>query len=211
MVTTLTTAFCGRQLGPLPQTPLAAAPANPPITVPATPKRATVVTSDSPPVPSPSDIPRFLKFAETKLGVKAAMVWASPMKRRSYGPDILKAVSDKDLLELGMAHGDVLRLKRGTTKWWGSQEAKRKYADMTGDDNDRNSDRNTASNTRIHYERAYRTPAGEPDGYHSWFGPPLVDEDMTDADRETTYFDEATQRKMPIPEGFTIPMDDNPF
>ncbi len=64
--------------------------------------RSTVSLPGSPQVPTPSDISRFLKYAEEKLGVKNARVYEGSFKHYHYGPDILHKVPDDKLLAVGL-------------------------------------------------------------------------------------------------------------
>ncbi|KAJ7355940.1 hypothetical protein DFH08DRAFT_803871 [Mycena albidolilacea] len=99
--------------------------------VPSTPKGARLEpAAQSPPIPSPTKLTRFLQHAETKLGVMNALSFEPMMLRNGYGPDIMHLIEDKDLMEqCGMTKGDALRLKAGATGWWKGPDAKRKRSD----------------------------------------------------------------------------------
>jgi hypothetical protein len=56
----------------------------------------------SPPISSPLDISQYLTYASEKLGVHLAWDFISPLKRKSYGLDILSEVLDSDLADLGI-------------------------------------------------------------------------------------------------------------
>lgn len=83
----------------------------------------------SSPVPHETDIPNFLDYAERKLGVAGARSHESAMSTYRYGPDILPQVPDEKLEEIGLARGDILRMKKGSIKWFHGPERKRKFAE----------------------------------------------------------------------------------
>jgi hypothetical protein len=157
-------------------------------------------------VPSPSDIPRFLKHASTDLGVRNALAFESPLRRKGYGPDILPDVDDAALVALGISEGDVLRLKNGSRKWWNGPDAKRKLAE---DDDSffsntlSNRSRDTSDDhvdKRYHYELLF--PEGGGTRYN---GPPIKKGDRGFHDDSTTYWDERQRKMVPIPVGYTAP------
>ena len=75
-------------------------------------------------VPSPSDLPRFLLYASSNLGVCNTLEFESPLHCKGYGPDILPWVADSSLTALSITDGDVLRLKEGSRAWWNGPNAK---------------------------------------------------------------------------------------
>ena len=85
---------------------------NPAITTPlhVPPIQAVSDTLEVPLVPSPSDIPRFLKHASTTLGVRNVLDFESPLRRKGFGPDILPNIADSALVVLGISEGDVLHM-----------------------------------------------------------------------------------------------------
>lgn len=91
--------------------------------VPKTPHRAPVEPSS--PRPTPTKLPRFLKYAEEQLGVDLATSYEFQMKTNGYGPDILHLVDDSKLVGIGLSQGDAIRLKRGAPAWYRSADAKR--------------------------------------------------------------------------------------
>lgn len=102
--------------------------------IPSTPKHdRRIATANSPVVPTPSKLPRYLDHASKQLRVTAALDFESPMRRNGYGPDILHLLVDEALVELGMTKGDALRLKAGAQDWWKGPTAKRKREDMVAE------------------------------------------------------------------------------
>jgi hypothetical protein len=100
---------------------------------PKTPARKTEEkTISSPVLPTPSKLPQFLEHASTNLGIASAPIFESVMHRNGFGPDILHLVEDRDLTDIGMKKGDVIRLKAGAQSWWNGPDArkKRSRADM---------------------------------------------------------------------------------
>ncbi|KAJ7694032.1 hypothetical protein B0H14DRAFT_2419314 [Mycena olivaceomarginata] len=56
------------------------------------------------------------------------------MRRNGFGPDILHPVNDRELTEMGMRKGDVIRTKAGAQSWWNGPEAKRSACTARIDD-----------------------------------------------------------------------------
>jgi hypothetical protein len=178
-------------------------------TTPSSGRPASSVDS-SPPIPSPLDISRYLTYASEKLGVHSARDFISPLKRKSYGPDILSEVPDSDLADLGIPPGDIIRLKKGSEGWWKkkkrdqprnpetnffSTEFARQHKEPEEDDTDNS----------ISYE--YKYPDG---GGIRYGGPPMIQGDQGPHDCRTTYFNEALKQMVPVPTGFTAPPYGNP-
>lgn len=86
--------------------------------VPTTPYRLSV--ESLPPRPTPTKLPRLLKYAEEQLGVELATSYEFQMKTNGYGLDILHLVDDAKLVGIGLSDGDVIRLKRRAPVWYGS-------------------------------------------------------------------------------------------
>jgi hypothetical protein len=175
-----------------------------PGSVPTTPhSSATELPSpvnSSPPLPSPSDISRYLNYASEKLGVRSAQAFVSPLKRKSYGPDILSQVPDSDLAGLGIPPGDIIRLKNGSEGWWKKQkQAGDKGPDTNSFFNEQDQQKDDDEKT-VGYE--YKYPDGG--GVH-YSGPPMIRGDQGPHDICTTYYNEACQERLPIPSGFTAP------
>jgi hypothetical protein len=83
----------------------------------------------SPPLPSSSDISRYLEYASKKLGVCSAKNYISPLKWKSYRPDILSQAPNSDLAGLGILPGDIIRLKNGSDRWWKKQKQNQAHED----------------------------------------------------------------------------------
>jgi hypothetical protein len=93
---------------------------------------SSMTTQSSPPqTHSPSDIHRYLTYAQDKLGVEDATTYLLPLQLKRYGPDILADVAVADLTapDVGMAPGDALRLKRGSTDWWNHMAKRQRELD----------------------------------------------------------------------------------
>ncbi|KAG7099773.1 hypothetical protein E1B28_001585 [Marasmius oreades] len=94
-------------------------PTTPSATAPTLPSEPT-----SPPINSPSKLPRFLDYVREKHGVDCPADVEALMKSKKYGPDVLKDIADDKLVALGLAEGDVIRMKRFAPEWWNSPNAK---------------------------------------------------------------------------------------
>ena len=79
----------------------------------------------SPPINTPSKLKRYLEYAEKHLGVNNATTYERRLARESFGPDIILLINDQLLVDCGVPMGDAIRLKRGSSSWWASPEAKR--------------------------------------------------------------------------------------
>ncbi|KAJ7501190.1 hypothetical protein B0H11DRAFT_1713897 [Mycena galericulata] len=103
--------------------------------LPSTPKQNVAkIPADSPVIPTPSKLHRFLKYAAENLGIPSAPSFEFRMDQEGYGPDILHLLEDSALVELGMTKGDVLRIKAGAQAWWKGPNAKRKRSDVEESD-----------------------------------------------------------------------------
>lgn len=169
----------------------------------------------SSPIYSPGDIPRFLTYAEKKLGVKNAARLSASFDVHGYGPDILSNISDADIRALGVAPGDAIRLKKGSEKWW-KEEAKkekaagkRKRADTIEEPGGSSSSSKAPARKEIRYEKRYTTDNGDDDGAFTFWGPPFTEtgEDMNGRDYRMFYFDETTSQMLPVPRGFSAELD----
>jgi hypothetical protein len=169
--------------------------------IPAVPKQ--IEDQQAPLIPSPSDIPRFLKHASTVLGVCHTLKFELPLCHKGYGPDILPDVDDSALMALGISAGDILRLKNGSQKWWNGPDAKRKFDEDVDNSFFSNKSQDVSDDhidKHCHYE--YLFPDG---GGTQYNGPPMKEGDWGAYDDSTTYWDEGWQKMVPIPAGYTAP------
>jgi hypothetical protein len=161
----------------------------------------------SPVIPSPSQLTRFLKHAESKLGVQGASLYESPLRRQHFGPDILHRVPDTTFAEIGIHPGDVIRLKDGAVAWWKGPDTKRKRSLFELEPQDAP----PAKVDTVAYERRFDDGGG-----CRFSGPPMVGGDPPNIPGETTWYRcEARKDWFPIPPGYTVEVeegdDDNPF
>ncbi|KAI6025200.1 hypothetical protein BKA83DRAFT_4491946 [Pisolithus microcarpus] len=165
---------------PTPSTPCLSS-----IPSPVTPTQAVqgAAENPSPPVPSPSQLSRFLHHAETNLGVHNATQFEESLKLQGIGPDILAEVDDKVLTDAGISIGNIIRLKCGCMAWWNSADAKWKCSNT--EVSAHSTDLPTRPpKKRVAYEKRY-FDSGQwlpvPKGY-------LVDENGEDAEEEPNPF-----------------------
>lgn len=188
---------------------------------PATPEAKRTKDTLETLVPSPSDIPRFLDYASTNLGVQNASEFESPLRRKGFGPDILSQIPDASLTALGLSEGDALRLKNGSQKWWNGPKAKRKLSEVEERELKRKHDRDFDHNPfsfgsplshgtpdpdpepQCHYE--YRFPGGGGTRYN---GPPMHQGRRFPRNDRTSYWDQAQKQMLPIPAGYCAPAPD---
>jgi hypothetical protein len=152
--------------------------------------------SESPsclPPPSPSDIPRFLKYAKDNLGIKDAARYVDGLRDKHLGPDILDQADMQELtgFDIGIPYGDALRLRAAAPSWWKSC-TKRAREDYENDPafNPVPTDSPAAVRIRVQF----------PDGGESSYWAPLIRGDQREHDSYTQCYDEATNAWLPIPQ-----------
>ncbi|KAJ7114734.1 hypothetical protein C8R44DRAFT_629898, partial [Mycena epipterygia] len=170
--------------------------------IPSTPKHndrdREIATANSPVVPTPSKLPRYLDHASKNLGVTTALNFESPMRQNGYGPDILHLLAAEALVELGMTRGDALRLKAGAQDWWKGPNAKRKREDVASEQEADNST-HTPPSKKMAFELCY--PNGG--GWQRFYGPRMVAaESQSENDRSTWYRCSTTNEWYPVPLGY---------
>jgi hypothetical protein len=88
-------------------------------------RRSKEQPSSPPPIPSPSDLYRYLNYTAANLGVGGALAYEDILAGENYGPDILPIVQVSDLTELGITKGDTLHLRAGCANWSRGHKRKR--------------------------------------------------------------------------------------
>ncbi|KAK7446977.1 hypothetical protein VKT23_014190 [Stygiomarasmius scandens] len=155
---------------------------------------------------TPTKLPRFLTFARDRLGIANATHYEDRLRDKSYGPDILHLVEEKDLAVLGIPAGDIIRMKQAAPKWMSSDDAKRK--DAPHDDGagaglgfGEDAHRDKQARTIITFEKRYRDGSGASRVYgHMEPADPF--EGTMDNVFEWFYRCELTQTFIAIPIGF---------
>ena len=164
-------------------------------------QKAAPVPIQSPAMPTPSKLARFLQHAEKNLGVTNATIYEAALERKGYGPDILHLVKDESLIETGLPPGDVIRMKAGCIAWWSSADAKRKHEPEATATDDRHN--HTPPNKKIRYERRYKDGTGA----NTFWGPVLEPDDSNSempADSDLFFFCSARCAMVPVPPGFCV-------
>ncbi|KAI6033484.1 hypothetical protein BKA83DRAFT_4120971 [Pisolithus microcarpus] len=172
---------------------------------PCTPSRNPVAAPSSPPIPSPSQLTRFLQYAETNLGVRYAMSYKSILEMHRIGPDILLDVDDKLLSEFGISAGDAIRLKKGSMAWWNGPDAKRKRSDASASAEDA---QQPAIKKRVSYNKKYHEGGG-----CRFTGPPMRKDDRNpdfqpELDYDFFYYCDTQKQWLPVPAGFVVDEDE---
>ena len=88
--------------------------------------QATISAPLSPVTNTLTKLDRFLKYAETNLGITNAQFHKTKLQEMGFGPDILHLVDDKALSNLGIKPGDVIRLKQNSLSWWNGEGGRQK-------------------------------------------------------------------------------------
>lgn len=198
--------------------PFASVPSTSSPSTPQTPTQQRGDVPSSPPIPSPTQLARYLEYAETNLGVRYASSYKAALELHGIGPDILPDVDDKLLADLGISAGDVIRLKKGSTAWWNGPDVKRKRSHTstsTLDGREPPPKRNNASASEAHesvsraprrvsYEKRYHTGGG------FRFTAPAMQKDENDdgspldRDYDLVYFCETYKQWFPVPRGYRV-------
>ena len=97
---------------------------------PVRPQSIGVTPPLSPVRNTPTLLTRFLHDCEDNLGIANATLYESPLRRKSYSPDILHKVSDDALENIGIPAGDVIRLKDASLPWYTGPSAKRRRIEV---------------------------------------------------------------------------------
>ena len=177
---------------------------------PTTPTHSRIDTQDptastvlSPVTNTPSKLSRFLKYAESHLGVPNARLYERCLEESGYGPDILHLVTDGDLKDIGIKPGDVIRLKQHSLQWLNSSASKRKQGDHTS------SPPSTPPNKKVRFEKRFHDG-----GLARLYGPRIRRLDGNEGDMperlpyDWFYFCEAHDDWVSIPPG-CVPVLEN--
>ena len=161
-------------------------------------------TASSPPIPSPSQLERYLQYAETSLGVRHALSYKSALEMHRIGPDILPNVDDKLLSDLGISAGDSIRLKKGSAAWWNGADAKRKRSNTSA--SVETSDQR--SSKRLSYKKRYHDGGG-----CRFSTAPMRKDDNDDGlplehDYDLFYQCETLKQWFPVPRGYLVDEDE---
>jgi len=122
-------------------------------------------------------------------------MYESPLRRKSYGPDILHRVSDAALESIGISAGDVIRLKDASVPWYNGPSAKRRKIEVAG--------RVEPTGTVVSYEKRWHDADGNPTGASRFWGPPMTGGDARlEPGLEIWYLCTARQDWFLVPRGY---------
>ena len=175
-----------------------------PQTPPPQAKVAETMTS-SPPIPSPSQLVQYLKYAETSLGVCHALSYKSAFELHGIGLDILPSVDDKLLSDLGISAGDSIRLKKGSMAWWNGADAKQKRSNTSALSVETS---NQQPSKRLSYKKQYHDGGG-----CCFSAPPMWKDDNdngllpVERDYDLFYQCETLRQWFPVPHGYSVDED----
>lgn len=175
---------------------------NPQCPPPVTPRKPAIPALP----PSPSDLKRFLTYAETYFSVEDSARYEEPLRLENIGPDIIADVDEKTLGRIGISIGDIARLKRCSIAWWNGQDVKRKRSGTgsTSSDTEPTNNRTRIASPlrkkKIAYEKRYHKGGGS-----RFTGPMMEAGDADpDADYDLYYKCETQNQWLPIPRGFVV-------
>jgi hypothetical protein len=192
---------------------LAHAPSKPPSTPTRRRGSSSASSKHSPNKNTPSQLKRFLEYAEAHLGVEGACSYEQSLRMQGFGPDILHLVDDGALKDIGFTPGDVIRLKQNSQRWWNSTDAKRKRESLR-DDNTVPSEplvqrrrpndiapsplELTPPSQKVTYEKHYNDG-----GRYRFYGPRMKEGEFTPADgAEWFYFCRARDTMVSLPPNY---------
>jgi hypothetical protein len=176
--------------------------------VPASPSSSHTpsASKQSPTRPSPSQLTRFLRHCEDDLGILNASVYESPLRRKSYGPDILHKVDNKALEDLGISPGNIICLKDAVIPCYNGPSAKkRRIVRESGVENKK---------PLVAYEKRWFDTEGNQTGGNRFWGPPMEGGDgVLEPGLQIWYKCEARQDWFPIPREYVTVAEgeDNDF
>jgi hypothetical protein len=118
---------------------------------------------------TPTQLTRFLRDCEDNFGIPNATTYESPLRWKSYGPDILHRVSDTALAGIGIPTGDVIRLKDASGPWYNGPSAKCRRIKV---------EKSVAvTQTVVSYEKRWHDVEGNLTGASCFWGPPMQGRD----------------------------------
>lgn len=168
---------------------------------PTTPKRAAHPISDSTTTPpgrlvTPNSLSRFLRHAQTEMGINEAMTYESPLREQAYEPDILHKVSDSSLAALGIPGGHIICMKDASRSWFTGPLFLQ----------DRDSSPAPVSH-QVDYERRWTDAEGKSTGSARFTGPPMVADEhgeVLEEGLELWWKCEARNDWFPVPQGLMV-------
>lgn len=164
--------------------------------IPVTPRAPTKTPLLSPVCNTPTLLSHFLQDCEDDLGIPDATLYESPLRRKSYGPDILHRVSDSASESIGIPTGDVIRLKDASSPWYNSPAAKRRKVEV---------EKPAPAATIVSYERRWHDMDGMLTGASRFWGPPMTAGDARlEPGPEIWYKCTAREDWFPIPQGYEV-------
>lgn len=183
--------------------PVAKAPPalDPSAVPPAMPPHKPPQPPPSSPLPSLTQLKRFLLYAETNLKVRNASQYEDELDLRGIGPDVLVDMPQHILSEVGIPIGDIIHLKKASVAWWNRPDAKRKWSSTSSSSGTLNRESlEQPVKKKVAYKRHYH------DGGRWYFsGPPMVDGDPDPAADYDLFYKCETQNKwLPVPKGFVV-------
>ena len=176
---------------------IACVSSKPPMT-PTRPRMSSSTSIRSPTWNTPSKLTRFLKYAETNLGVENACSHEEDLRMLGFGPDILRLVNDGVLKDVGFTPGDVIRLKQNSQQWWNSADAKCKWNSLMPP-------QSTPPNKRVTFEKRYHGG-----GSYRLYGPKITEAEgdlPPNTDFDWHYFCKARNAMVPLPFGYVPVLD----
>ena len=179
---------------------------------------APTTTVTSPTLYTPLLLSWFLQYSQDHLGVFNTISYENTLLQHGYGLDILHKVPSKDLKNLGISTGDIIRLKEACLPWFTGPLTKCKHHN-DAKPQDLGQEPPPPKKRLVRYKRWWFTADSNPDGATQFYGgimkgcnglKPKGESDGMQA--EVWYFCEAHNDWAQVPLGFVAVADDaDPF
>ncbi|RDB20288.1 hypothetical protein Hypma_012690 [Hypsizygus marmoreus] len=172
-------------------------------------KKALDGISDSPlcsPRNTPTKLSRFLQHAEENLGVRNATSYEGSFRNKGYGPDILHLVDNTALSAMGLAEGDVIRLKQSAPRWWNLSSKRKRADDDIGGPAEPPQEPRTPPNIKVRFDKRFHGG-----GSARLYGPRMTPgRAPPNQDFDWFYFCEARNQWIPMPDNYVPVIDGAP-
>jgi len=124
--------------------------------------------------------------------------YKSPLRRKSYGPDILHKVGDKALEDIGITPGNIIRLKDAAIPWYNGPSAKKRRIMSENE-----VEKGRASKPLVSYKKRWFDTEGNPAGASRFWGPTMEGGNLAlEPGLEIWYRCEARQDWFIVPHGY---------
>jgi hypothetical protein len=130
--------------------------------------------------------------------MEGVSLYESPLRRKSYGPDILHRVGDKALEDIGITPGNIIHLKDAAIPWYNGPSAKKRRIT-----NESGVEKGQTDKPLVSYEKRWFDTEGNQTGASCFWGPTMKGGDrVLELGLEIWYKCEARQDWFIVPRGY---------